>query len=162
MGRRRFAALPLIDSALPGASVLTQPSADFLSEPVCIGDADVRTHVWELLAGFYPEHNAMERRREARYPLPNLIHLLPVARDNLTPCGDDVVVAGKQISERGLSFYHPGPLPYRRMIASFEIGNGHWLGFLVDLLWCRFTKYGWYESGGRFLQSVPSPLEAAR
>ena len=161
MGRRRFAGIPLIDSALPGASLLTQPSADFLSEPACICDANVRTRVWELLAAFYPEHEAMERRRESRYPFTNLIHLLPVGRD-LSPCGDDVVVAGKQISERGLSFYHPEPLPYRRMIASFESGNGHWLGFLVDLLWCRFTKYGWYESGGRFLQSVPSPLEEAK
>jgi hypothetical protein len=32
------------------------------------------------------------------------------------------------------------------------------MGVLVDLKWCRFTRHGWYESGGRFLQIVPSPL----
>ena len=61
-------------------------------------------------------------------------------------------------SEHGMGFYHPKPLPYRRMIASVESG-GRWIGFLVDLKWCRFTQQGWYESGGRYLQSVLSPKE---
>jgi len=45
------------------------------------------------------------------------------------------------------------------MIASLEIGKGRWFGFLIDLNWCRFTKDGWYESGGRFIQTVLSPME---
>jgi len=56
-----------------------------------------------------------------------------------------------------LGFYHPKPLPHRRMIASFEAGNGNWIAFLIDLNWCRFTRQHWYESGGRFLQSVTPP-----
>jgi hypothetical protein len=47
------------------------------------------------------------------------------------------------------------------MIASLESGNGRWLGFLIDLTWCRFNRHGWYESGGRFLQAVLSPVEEA-
>jgi len=58
-----------------------------------------------------------------------------------------------------LGFYHPHPLPYRRMIVSLETGDGRWLSFLIDLTWCRFTKQGWYESGGRFLQPVDPPIE---
>ena len=68
-------------------------------------------------------------------------------------------MVGKHLSERGLGFYHPQPLPYRRMIVSLEGPRGDWFGFLIDLTWCRFTRQGWYESGGRFLESVASPME---
>jgi hypothetical protein len=44
------------------------------------------------------------------------------------------------------------------MIVSLEVGADAWLGFLIDLSWCRFTKQGWYESGGRFRQVVNSPI----
>ena len=64
---------------------------------------------------------------------------------------------GKHVSERGLGFYDPKPLPYRRVIASLE-GPSSWFGFLIDVKWCRFTRQGRNESGGRFLESVTSPL----
>ena len=104
----------------------------------------------------------VERRCETRYPFPFLIHLTPVGNDNATACGESVVVVGKHVSERGLGFYHPKPLPYRRVIASLEGPRGGWFGFLIDLNWCRFTRQGWYETGGRFLEAVNSPLEATR
>jgi len=119
---------------------------------------DVRTQVWALLTTLYPQHELVERRREYRCPFPYLIHLTPVGKDGISPEGETLVVVGKHLSQRGLGFYHPQPLPHRRMIASLEDTRGHWLGFLIDLSWCRFTKQGWYESGGRFLQSVPSPV----
>jgi hypothetical protein len=49
-------------------------------------------------------------------------------------------------------------LAYRTMIASLEDHKRQWIGFLLDLRWCRFNSLGWYESGGRFLQAVPSPI----
>jgi hypothetical protein len=122
---------------------------------------EVQTQIWGLLATLYPKHDVGERRRETRYPFPYLMHLTPVNDDGTTPEGENIVVVGKHISQRGLGFYHPQPLPYRRMIVSLESGNGHWFGFLIDLTWCRFTKQGWYESGGRFLDTIPSPLEEA-
>ncbi|MGA2620052.1 MAG: hypothetical protein ABSF26_20740 [Thermoguttaceae bacterium] len=121
----------------------------------------VRAQLWGLLSTLYSPSGAPERRGESRYPFPYLFHLHPVGDDGLTPCGPGVVVAGKHISARGLDFYHPHRLPYRRMIASLESGSGQWFGFLIDVSWCRFTRHGWYESGGRFLQCAPSPLEAA-
>jgi hypothetical protein len=69
-----------------------------------------------------------------------------------------VVAVGRALSISGLGFYHPSPLPYRRVIASIEQTPGEWLGFLMDLNWCRFNRLGWYESGGRFLQMVDSPM----
>jgi len=135
------------------------PQLDLLPDERHDADGEVRMAVWGLLSTLYPRRELAERRRETRYPFPYLIHLTPVAEDGCTPQGETVVVVGKHLSERGLGFYHPKPLPHRRMIASLEDPRGRWLAFLVDLNWCRFTRQGWYESGGRFLQSVLSPIE---
>ncbi len=120
-------------------------------------DDELRAQVWGLLTALYPHKELTERRCDTRYPFPFLIHLTPVA--DFTPLGESVVVVGKHLSEHGLGFYHQNPLPYRHVIASLENGQGRWYGFLMDLLWCRYTCHGWYESGGRFLQVVLSPLE---
>jgi hypothetical protein len=120
---------------------------------------EVQTKVWGLLAALYPRNDVIERRRETRYPFPCLIHLTPVGRDGVTPEGETVVVAGRDISEHGLGFYHQEVLPYRRMIASIEYKRDQWMAFSIDLSWCRFTRGGWYESGGRLLESVLSPME---
>jgi hypothetical protein len=147
-----------------------KPSRDSLSYPLPdvqidlspdgSGDCDdIRTQIWGLLTALYPKSEMLERRRETRYPFPYLVHLTPVENDGKTPSGDNMVVVGKHVSQRGLGFYHPQPLPWRRAIASMENGRHSWFGFLIDLHWCRFTRQGWYESGGRFLEAVTSPLE---
>ena len=139
--------------------MIDQPQVDLLPECNDPVDDDVRTQVCGLLIPLYPRNDLGERRRDKRYPFPHLIHLVPVGDDGVTPQGDALIVVGKHLSERGLGFYHPKPLPHRRMIASLQAGNGRWLGFLIHLSWCRFTKEGWYESGGRFIRSVLSPVE---
>ena len=113
-------------------------------------DEDQRLQVRELLSGLYPA-GPFERRSEQRFPLPKLIQLRPVEADGVTQCGAMVVVSGKHISEKGLSFFHPLPLPHRLVWASLEKPGGGRAEFLVDLDWCRFTQLGWYESGGKFV-----------
>jgi len=130
--------------------------ADDEEHEAALGD-DVGTQIWGLLGALYPRGNLVERRGEQRYPYPFLIHLLPVSADGISPQAEAVVVVGKHLSERGLGFYHPKPLAHRRMIALLESAGGDRLALLIDLSWCRFTKQGWYESGGRFLRSVPLP-----
>ena len=141
---------------------IQQPLLDLLPdksvEPVD-GDGDLRTQVWGLLSNLYPEDSLVERRRDNRYPFPFLVHLTPVDDDGQPVSSETIVVVGKHLSEQGLGFYHPKPLPHRRMIVSLESPGGQWMGFLIDLSWCRFTKQGWYESGGRFIRSVLSPIE---
>jgi len=138
-------------------STLGNPQIDLLPDGEC---DDIRLQVWGLLTTLYPKSSPPERRRETRYPFPFLIHLLPVHEaDGETPSGEKMVVVGKHISQGGLGFYHPKPLPYRRAIVSLENGHGTWFGFLLDLRWCRFTRHGWYESGGKYLKVVTSPLE---
>ena len=124
-------------------------------------EEEVRAQVWGVLTTLYPRNRTGERRNDNRYPFPYLVHLTPVDEDGVSLCGETLVVVGKHLSEHGLGFYHPQPIPHRRMIVSLEAGNGQWVGFLVDLNWCRFTGAGWYESGGRFLQAVLPPVESS-
>jgi len=138
-------------------TVTNEPPSDAAVGQEGSPDPGVRTQVWDLLGALYPRNDLLERRQEHRYPYPYVVHLTPVADDGISPEGETVAVVGKHLSERGLGFYHPRPLPYRRMIASLETAGGALLGFLIDLSWCRFTSRGWYEGGGRFVQAVPPP-----
>jgi hypothetical protein len=100
------------------STLIHEPQLDSTHGREDAPDEEVRTQVWSVLSGLYPRGNLIERRRENRYPYPYLVHLTPVGPDGLTPQGEPVVVVGKHLSDRGLGFYHPKPLPYRRMIAS--------------------------------------------
>jgi hypothetical protein len=135
-------------------ATIHDPQLDPFAEPSGPLHDEMRSRVCGLLSTLYPQHELMERRHQNRYPFPYLVQLTPVARDGVTPQGEPVVVVGKHLSESGLGFYHPRPLPHRRMIATLETGSGQRLRFLIDLHWCRFTRQGWYESGGRLLRSV--------
>ena len=122
-------------------------------------EGTLQQRIRTLLGNLYPRGRVCERRRETRYPFPYLIHLQPVLDDDLTPAGEPIVVVGRQISEGGLGFFHPEPLPYRRVVASISPTDGAArLDVLLDLTWCRFTRHGWYEGGGRFLQEVATTL----
>lgn len=121
------------------------------------GDDAVRKQVWKLLSAVYPNGHLVERRTDQRYPYPRLITLQPMRRDGRTPVGAPVTVVGKHLSERGLGFFHPEPLPQRLVVVSLDKGDGRRLSFLLDVHRCRFTPQGWYESGGRFVAAVPNP-----
>jgi len=144
---------PQADAQMPDVN----SPVSLLPEAAEGADDEIRAQVWTLVTTLYPNRNLAERRRENRYPFPYLTHLTPIDERG-EPSGETIVVVGKHLSERGLGFYHPRPLPHRRMIVSMETPDGEWIGFLIDLSWCRFTKQGWYESGGRFLEAVDSPM----
>lgn len=114
-------------------------------------------HLASVLAAAQPRARIAERRRETRHPYPYPVYLTPVGRDG-TPTAQSIVVLGKHLSEHGFDFYFRDPLPYRRVVVSFEAPRGTWIGMLLDLTWCRFGRHGWYDNGGRFIGMVPSPL----
>ena len=122
-------------------------------------DQQVRVRVQQVLQFFRYRPHAADRRCDRREPFPYPIHVTPVAEDGSAILEETIVVLGKHISERGLDFYYRAPLPYRRVIASWECCDGRWLALVLDLRWCRSNRHGWYENGGRFLQAVGSPLE---
>jgi hypothetical protein len=141
-------------SASPTPYIEPAPKQDAAAVPSSLG-----RRIRQLLYRLYPQVRLPERRRENRYPFPYLVKLTPLDRDLQTPLGPSVVVVGKHISEHGLGFYHPTPLPYRRVLAEISLGEGTAvLRTVMDLTWCRFTREGWYDGGGRFLDTVMLPL----
>lgn len=138
--------------------VSVDPQVEFDVEPLPTEEGGMRAQVKGLLAAMDPRGLEAERRGNRRYPYPYLVYLTPVTKDGQSPIGESVVVVGKHLSEHGLGFYHPRPLPFRHVIATLETAVGARVGFLMDLTWCRFTREGWYESGGRFLGLARSPI----
>lgn len=122
---------------------------------------DVQDRVQDVVRLYRTRPACGDRRCDRREPFPYPIHVTPVTDSGQVLSDETIVVLGKHLSERGLDFYHDAPLPYRRVITSWECRDGSWLALLLDLRWCRSIRHGWYENGGRFLQAVTSPLEAA-
>jgi len=139
----------LLDATVPNGNL---PSGGASAEE------DVRTRIRTILGGSINNWQLQERRRDQRYPFPHLIYLTPVADDGQVLTGENLVAVGKHLSERGLDFYYQEPLPYRRMVVSLERPDGRFTAFLIDLTWCRFTRHGWYDNGGRFIRVVDSPF----
>jgi hypothetical protein len=127
--------------------------SDYLSD-------EIRAEVRCLIGRIYPGGDFIDRRNERRYPYPYLVRLIPLDEDGTVLHGDAVVAVGKHLSDRGIGFYHPKPIPHRRMIVSLESSDGSRSAFVVDLSWCRFTRQGWYESGGKFLEVLSDVPDA--
>lgn len=123
---------------------------------------EVRDYVRQALAVPLAPRRLPERRRDLRHPYPYPIFLTPLEDDGETPASTSLVVVGKHLSERGVDFYCHEPLPYRRVIASLEWSKDAWIGLLLELTWCRFTRFGWYDNGGRFLRVAPVQPTALR
>jgi hypothetical protein len=97
---------------------------------------------------------AVERRHNQRHPLPVLLRLTPIGANGQLERDRAAIVLGKDVSRTGLSFFHERPLHYRRAIVSLEHPDFGWFAAELDLNWCRFTKPGWYISGGRLIVEV--------
>src|SRR5690606_35254030 len=67
------------------------------------------------------------------------------------------VIVGRDISERGLGFYHSQPISFRAGIVVCDLPDGGQTAFEIDITWCRFARHGWYESGRRLLRVAPPP-----
>jgi hypothetical protein len=114
-------------------------------------------HVYELIEGLYPQVST-ERRRYDRSPVPYLFRLTPLDADGQPLAGQTMTVVGRDISPRGMSFFHEQPLLFRRAIVSLDLPEVPPFTAEVDIRWCRFAKVGWYESGARLLRYVDAAV----
>jgi hypothetical protein len=110
-------------------------------------------HVHDLLDSLQP-NVSVERRRYDRCAIPFLFQLTPLDPDGQPLVDQTMTVVGKDISPRGLSFFHEQPLSFRRAIVALEYPDMPRFEAEIDIRWCRFAKVGWYESGGRLLRAV--------
>lgn len=99
--------------------------------------------------------NHRERRASIRHPYPELIRVTPADRRGEV-IGESLSVVGKHLSLEGLGFFHTSPLPFKYVLADFELGKQRF-GLLLNLIWCRFLREGWYDSGGKFVGVVELP-----
>ena len=140
------------------ASAFTE-SAQAGTAPTAVAqDNLIRDRVEYLLQTSEMQRQHDDRRGDRRVPFPYPIYITPIGKNDSPDLGETFVVLGKHLAERGLDFYHQEPLPYRKVIVSFDQGAGRWLAFEMVLTWCRFSRHGWYDTGGKFTQIVASPL----
>jgi hypothetical protein len=163
-------AAPLSPPARPAAtmSTATWSAAPPLASPAARAslsgarsrEGAVAAGVRQALAAAQSGHPGLERRREVRQPFPYPVYLTPL--DAGSPEVDrTIAVIGKHLSEHGFDFYHREPLADRQVIASFDGGSLGWIALVLELTWCRFSRHGWYDNGGRFIALATSPLERA-
>lgn len=94
----------------------------------------------------------VDRRLYDRVAIPALFRLTPLDTRHGRPAGESIVVVGKDLCQRGIGFFHERPIPYRQAVIELDQPQqGKWVAE-IDLQWCRFTKVGWYESGGRIVR----------
>lgn len=141
---------------MDASSTCTTPSPGTLRSKYLRKEA-MREQLLEIMFALCCEPVGAERRAERRYPFPSLIQLIPLGGEGELPQGEPVTVVGKHLSLGGLGFFHPQPLTARRAVVELETPDGRQVELLMELTWCRFTKAGWYESGGRFLRLVREP-----
>ncbi len=130
-------------------------TVDLHVRQLCAGSA-LAEQVQLLVRRLHPEVT-VERRHVERYPMPVLLQLTPL--DSERRAADTATIAvGKDISRCGMSFFHERPLPYRRAIVSLEHPEFGRFAAEIDINWCRFTRPGWYVSGGRLLRLMEPEL----
>jgi hypothetical protein len=96
----------------------------------------------------------VQRRRWHRVPYDRPILITPLDDETNEPNGPSQLVPGRDISLGGVSFAHREPLASRKVACTFEPSSPTSESVIVRLTWCRFTKEGWYQSGGQFVQSI--------
>jgi hypothetical protein len=112
-----------------------------------------------LLARLSPDV-VVDRRRDERYPIPILFQLVPLDMDRQPLEAEAKYVVGKNISRRGLSFFHDGPITFRRALVLLDHPGLGSFRAEIDVNWCRFARPGWYESGGRLIRSAADDTES--
>jgi hypothetical protein len=123
--------------------------------------ATITIQVEALLTRLYPAVGR-ERRHDDRIAIPVLFRLTPFDADHQPVAQDSLIVVGKNISRRGVSFYHERPITHRRALIELADPSAGIFVAEIDVTWCRFTKPGWYESGGRLLRSAAPIADLSR
>lgn len=100
----------------------------------------------------------IERRATERIAYSHPMRLTPVNPTTREPLGQTRSVLGKHLSCDGFGFASFEPFHFRFAIISLEVEDDQYVGILGEALWCKFSRHGWYETGGRFLEPLPSPL----
>lgn len=142
-----FVADPLHEQAVAELTATRHPAAAPLRNSAL-------TEQFRMLKEALERPVSFERRQFGRIALPLVLQVTPLDQTGQPLEHLALRVVGKDISPRGISFFHEQPLPYRRAIVTFEHPEVGRFCVEVDMSWCRFTSPGWYQSGGRLIRTV--------
>jgi hypothetical protein len=128
------------------------------TRPIAKTRTTLTLQIEALLSRLHPAVER-ERRQDDRIAIPVLFRLTPYDNDHQLIDQQASIVVGKNISRRGVSFYHEHPITHRRALIEVADPVAGTFAADVDISWCRFTKPGWYESGGRLIRSASPRTE---
>jgi hypothetical protein len=120
------------------------------SSPPLPGENEIHAQTAALIQHLMRGSRAIEQRTVGRYAFPKLVRLVPIGKAGDLLDDEAVVAVGKNVSFDGMCVFHQQPLPYRHVLACIDMDADTSFQIPLDLHWCRFTRLGWYESGGRF------------
>jgi hypothetical protein len=99
---------------------------------------------------------ATEKRTHRRYPFRRPLTITPVGEQSGRPDRTKSFAAfGFDISSAGISFLARQLIPARRAVVTCEGPDGRSVNLLFEPRWVRFTRGGWYQTGGRLLEVLP-------
>ena len=114
------------------------------SRPTAKTRTTLTLQIEALLSRLHPAVER-ERRHDDRIAIPVLFRLTPYD-DNQRPIDEEAsIVVGKNISRRGVSFYHEHPITHRRALIEVADPVAGTFAAEVDITWCRFMA--WRTSG---------------
>jgi hypothetical protein len=148
--------VPLTPAAIAPSDPLPRTFALEGTVPDVARIGEIAAIVGTLTATWRPAGLSLWERRWERiaYPHPILVEPLGEVDGRYVPDGERLLVAGHDLSLGGLSFEHDVPLPHRFVALSFPMEPRLTRAIVAQLTWCRFTRSGLYDSGGRFLRTI--------
>ncbi len=102
----------------------------------------------------------VEKRAHRRFPFRRALVVTPI--NNGTGRPDRVKsfsAFGIDISANGVCFLGRQLVPARKAVLGVEGPNGQMVHMLFEPRWVRFTRGGWYQTGGRLLEVLPPDNE---
>lgn len=114
---------------------------------------------WLLESG-PSERIPIEKRVQRRYPFRKPITVTPVNNHSGRPDRLKSFTAfGIDISSCGICFLARQLVPARKAVLSAEGPNHETVTLLFEPRWVRFTRGGWYQTGGRLVEVLPDEKE---
>jgi hypothetical protein len=95
-----------------------------------------------------------ERRIRDRYPISCKMHLTPIGLDGIQRPDETILIFGKDLSRRGISFSHECPLAHHRAVISLTLPEVGQFVVEAEITWSRSTPIGLYESGCRLIRKI--------
>lgn len=102
----------------------------------------------------------IEKRVHRRYPFRKPLAVTPVSNSSGRPdTAKSFPAFGIDMSTTGVCFVARQLVPARRAVLSCEAKDNQTVSFLFEPRWVRFTRGGWYQTGGRLLEILEEPID---